>query len=145
MVLKYHEYLISSMKRNTVFSFSIIIIFQLFPIRILPRNVSFWQKLTELYKKMTINENRNAIIVGPGNYGTENLGIKPSSTFTIRGCAFMSHAQWGVVENEQVHGSLIWFSGHLVLGYSRKWCKFTVLLQGCVWTCSSQRKMICSM
>ena len=35
------------------------IIFQFFPIRILPRNVSFWQKLTELYKKMKINENRN--------------------------------------------------------------------------------------
>lgn len=133
------------MKRNTVFSLSIIIIFQFFPIRILPRNISFWQKLTELYKKMKINENRNAIIMGPGNYGTENLEIKPSSTFTIRGYAFTSHVQWGVVVNEQVHGSLIWFSAHLVLCHTRKWYKFTVLLYGCVRTCSSQRKMICSM
>lgn len=80
-----------------MFSLSIIIIFQFFPIRILPRNVSFWQKLTELYKKMTINENRNAIIMGPGNYGTESLEIKPSLTFTIRGvplCLMFGEGWW---------------------------------------------------
>lgn len=92
-ILENHDiwWKVLSLKKNKYFYLAWALFFSFFHIRIPPRNVSFWQTITELHKKMTIDENRNTIIMDSGitRLRTGNqaqFNIYNNGTFTCISC-----------------------------------------------------------